>query len=113
MSHTVEKQLNLAARGGRAGEVESLLKDNPGLDVNWGDRELHQACFQGHAEVVKLLLGHPGIKVNLSSSGRQTPLLLGCWKGHVSVVRMLLKDSLVSTSLSKTAMIALHCGGQH
>ena len=47
------------------------LVRNSGLDVNqrgpsqW--TALHQACFNGHTEIVELLLAHPAITVNLQT----------------------------------------------
>ena len=57
MSNTREVQLIEAAARGRVGEVEALLRNNPGLDVNWSDNTLplpalHSASLDGHAEVV-------------------------------------------------------------
>ena len=66
---TVEETLHDAARDGGLEDVLSLLRDNPGLDVNWATeddkkRALHVACASDHVEVVKVLLAHPGIDVN-------------------------------------------------
>jgi len=45
-----------AADGGRLEEVEALLRDDPTLDVNWGDdtgwTALHCACWNNHSELV-------------------------------------------------------------
>ena len=60
---------------------------------------LHIASFIGHVEVVKHLLAHPNIKVNLESSDGETPLSYGCEGGHVSVVQLLLKDPRVDVTL--------------
>jgi len=55
----VEERLFDAVLDGHAEEVLSLLRDNPGLDVNWADYKLwtalHFASWHGHVEVVKLL----------------------------------------------------------
>ena len=71
MSDSVGKKLYHAASGGRASEVSSLLRDNPGIDVNWANEyqwtPLHVASHKGHVEIVKLLLAHPDISVNLKN----------------------------------------------
>ena len=60
-------------------------------------------CFiaSGHVEVVKLLLAHIAIDVNMKDITGRTPLsfVLGFQCGHVSVVQVLLKDPRVNTTL--------------
>jgi len=121
MSDPVKKQLYDAAGYGRVSEVSSLLRDHPGIDVNWKDfyqwTSLHMASNDGHAEVVKLLLAHPNIKINLKNSTGQTPVSLGCESGKVSVVRMLLKDPRVDVTLDdkcgRTPLWWASCYGHH
>ena len=61
MSNPIAMNLWSAALLGQLEEVSSLLSDNPGLDVNWANKEtyqfsaLHIAASAGHSEVVKLL----------------------------------------------------------
>ena len=77
MTENVRETLCLAAKSGRVEEVSALLKDNFGLDVNWGDCKrwtaLHHASEEGHAEVVKLLLAHPNINVNALDAFGESP----------------------------------------
>ena len=93
------------ARGGDAEEVSLQLKTNPDLNVNWANETernwtfLHLASCNDHAEVVKLLLAHPAIEVNLKDKYGKTPFLLACAFGRVSVVRVLLKDPRVDVIL--------------
>ena len=99
---TVEEQLIDASKSGGIGEVKALLRDNPGLNVNWADEyqstALHRSSKHGHVEVVKVLLAHPDINVNCKDGRDQTPFLHGCREGHVSVVRELLKDPRVNVT---------------
>jgi len=62
---------------------------------------MDHASSNGHVEVVKLLLAHPDINVNVRNEGGQTPISLGCERGHVSVVRVLLKDPRVNVTLGE------------
>jgi len=104
MSDPVGKKLYDAADKGRVSKVTSLLRNHPGLNVNWTNptnqwTPLHAASFQGCAEVVKLLLAHPDINVNLKNVFGQTPFSLACLPGQVSVVQLLLKDPGVDIAL--------------
>ena len=94
-----------AAFDGCASEVSSLLRNNP--DYNW--TLLHVASYRGRVEVVKLLLAHLAIDVNVKNDEGQTPLSFGCEKGRVSVVRVRLKDPRVDVTLDDPGD-ALHCG---
>jgi len=94
-----------AAKSGLIEEVKSLLRDHPDLDVNWENHEvhstaLHVASNDGHVEVVKLLLAHPVINVNLRDKFGRTAFLLGCFSGEVSVVQLLLRDPRVDVALA-------------
>ena len=97
MSEPVGSQLYDAVKNGRVSEVSALLRDHPGVNVNWTNTlqwtPLHVASSYGSVEGVKLLLAHPDINVNLKEVFGQTPLSLCCWNNHVSVIRLLLKDS--------------------
>ena len=93
-----------AAEGGRASEVSSLLRDHPEINVNHSNdtlqrTALHIASLNGREEVVKRLLAHPDINVNVRDRGGLTPISFGCYYGQVSVVRELLKDPRVDITL--------------
>jgi len=103
---SVGKQLKEVVLNGCAEEVEALLRNNPDLNVNWKDEglgfsALNSACLRGHVEVVKLLLAHPHINVNVQNRNEATPFSYGCETGQVSVVRLLLKDPRVDVTLAE------------
>ena len=57
---------------GLVDEVQVLVRENPGLDVNSREPHehwsaLHFAAFYNRPEVVKLLLAHPAIEINALS----------------------------------------------
>ena len=93
----------MAASRGEVETAESLLRDNPGLDVNaaveQGVASLHAAALTGHTQVIKLLLAHPLINVNLQCETGFTSFSVACAQGHVMVARLLLKDPRVDVSL--------------
>ena len=85
-------------------EFLSILKDHPGLDVNWNGCGngwtylLHLASFKGHVEIVKLLLAHPDIDIHLQDFMGQTPFSMSCDSGRFSIVKVFLKDLRVDIS---------------
>jgi len=101
---TLEERLYDAILNNRSEEALSLLRDNPGLNVNWANENddqrtaLHQAVG---VEIVKALLAHPDINVNCRDRKGHTPFfLLCCAKGGVPVVRLLSKDPHVDVTLA-------------
>jgi len=115
----MEEQLISAANEGRVEEVETLLRNNPDLNVNgssWkGWAALHHSCENGHIELVKLLLAHPVINVNLQLRSGATPLAHCCASGDITLVRLLLKDPRVYASLAdhlgRTPLWKASCSG--
>jgi len=107
---TVEERLIGASFHGNVDEVNALLRDNPHVRVNLGHNDmtaLHCACRRGHAEVVKVLLAHSAINVNLKTQEGATPLILGCAWGHVSVVCLLLRIPAVLAMADNTGRTPL------
>ena len=106
MSDPVESLLYDAAGDGDVSEVSSLLRDHAEINVNWTNpynfrqTALHAACYYGRVEVVKLLLAHPGINVNLKDDFGITSLSKGCRNDKMSIVQLLLKDPRVDVTLS-------------
>ena len=104
--------------GDGADKVAAALKGNPDIDVNWVNEDdnnttaLHWASQYGQVEIVKVLLAHPGINVNVRDIDGRTPLQIACENGLESVVqvaRVLLLDPRVDAR-SKISTGILHCG---
>ena len=62
------------------------------------------ACWEGHEEVVRMLLAHAATEVNraMEEDGR-TPLIMACCKGHEEVVRLLLAHPTIEVNRVETA----------
>jgi len=90
------ESLFFASFNGRASEVELLLQ-NPDIDPNYfphgheNRTSLWVAAFFSHLQVIKVLLAHPKIDVNLPHANGATPLLVASENGHVEAVKMLLE----------------------
>jgi len=87
-----------AAANSHVDGVEALLRGNPGLihlenKAKW--TAFHYASWNGRTGVVKLLLAHPVIDVNLQASSGRTPFSLASRNGWVPIVRMMLNDPRV------------------
>jgi len=119
MANPLGKQLCDAAKSGRAAEMASLLKDNPGFDVNWTDSNhwtaMHIAAISNQVEALRVLLAHPDIDVNVQSTDGYTPLAMACGEGEAEAVRELLKDPRVDLTLEHengcTALWGASCEG--
>jgi len=98
--------LDEAARRGDVEKVQLLLGDCT-LDVNWhnegenGFAPLHQACFYDHFPVVKALVSHPNIDVNLPMRLLATPLYIASQGNHKEIVQLLVDDPRVDVNLAR------------
>ena len=90
------------AEGGNVEKVRDILRNNPNLNVIWGDdcgnTALHCACSSAHETTVSILLAHPDIDVNLKNRSGSTPFMRACSHGHASCARLLLKDQRVKVN---------------
>ena len=81
-----------AAQAGNAQLVARLLGE--GRDVTEADESgwtaLLCSAWNGHVEVVRLLLARQGVEVNKSAADGNTALIVASLKGHAEVVRLLL-----------------------
>jgi len=80
-----------AARDGDLAQVRALLKHNPDLVStrdSTGRTPLHFAAYEGHEDVVELLLAH-GADVNAKADNGETPLHFAARKGYTNVVKLL------------------------
>lgn len=94
-----EQLLWEACTDGNLELAKELTKDGT-VNVNWigedkKDSPLHRACRFGHLEIVRVLLAHPKIDVNLGNWGEASAFYLACQEGHLEVVRLLLGDPRV------------------
>ncbi|CAG2227856.1 unnamed protein product [Mytilus edulis] len=88
-------------------------------EKTYGRSSLHAACFKGHTDVVKLLIG-VGLNVNETSNQGTTPLLDACWNGQYDTVKYLfdlngqtLNSRVDTTITSEKGWSALHLACQN
>lgn len=87
-----------------ARDVERLLKEEPGINVNWGNpgsflnTPLHLCSSDENTDIIRLLLAHPKIDVNRKNAGGWSPLLWACKDGRLDSVVTLLRDPRVDVN---------------
>ena len=89
---------------GELSYVETVLKQNPALDVNrpraaGNKTALYIACEKGYADIAKFLLGKKADASicdteNAISSTRYSPLTVAAKNGHLAVVKVLLLSGI-------------------
>ena len=99
-----------AVRSGVSEAVEQvmvLLEKNGTLNVNQTNQSnktcLNIASELGHFDVVKLLLNHKNIQINLAApdAGEGAPIITAAENGHVEIVELLLKHPSIDVNQVK------------
>lgn len=86
--------LLVAARDGHEEIVAELLQ--AGADVNaveptFGAVPLHKSVYNGHVEITRLLVNHPGVALNfLGATNGYTPLHDALWHGFAECAKILI-----------------------
>jgi len=91
--------LRVACRVGSVELVNELLacEANPNEPDILGWTAFYGACFEGHTEVVELLLNDKRININKAETSLgQTPFNVACRNGHIETVKLLLNDKRVN-----------------
>ena len=99
MAQSKEEQLWQASTDGNLALVQELASDQS-VDVNWGDAEVgrspfYRACYYGHTEVVKYLMGLPSVDVCQKQNEGATPFCCATSRGKIDVVALLMDDQRV------------------
>jgi hypothetical protein len=85
-----------------------------GADVNAKDNDgwtaLHGASYNGHSEIVRMLLAQKGIEVNAKSYGGWTALHWASFYGHPETVAMLLEKGADVTAKNRSGNTARSVG---
>ncbi|CAK4087938.1 unnamed protein product [Aphanomyces euteiches] len=76
--------------------------------INLGETALHFATKKGRLEIVRMLLDHDGIEVNLSNEVNESALHYASSNGYVEIARLLLERGVHINAQSKTGYTALH-----
>ena len=92
----------LNARGAAEGQVKRWV-DHADPD---GRRPLHLACYNGHKEVVVVLVDkfRDTLDVNQATKEGATPLFFACGKGHEEIVSLLLTINEIDVNLGLTIL---------
>ncbi len=88
----------IAARSGDE-EVVDLILQRPDLDTNHQDQEgytaLSLAVLYEESRVAELLLGHPGVNVDLPNKIGSSPLIIAARSGDADIVNQLLNKGAI------------------
>ena len=89
--------------------MERCNSEESGLNIKdkYGRTPFLWACYNGHKDVVKLLLDHSeGIDLNTKDRWRKTAFMEACRNGHKDVVKLLLEYSkVVNTNIPENLRI--------
>jgi ankyrin repeat protein len=105
-----------AASGGDVATVKSELQKNPKLAKvkdKKGKTALQMAAFNGHDDVITVLLG-AGAEVNSRDAGGRTALMKATFNGHLSTVQLLVSkgaDVNAKNNDGKTALMVANGKG--
>ncbi|MEX0940883.1 MAG: ankyrin repeat domain-containing protein [Candidatus Babeliales bacterium] len=83
-------------------EIVRLLLATANITTYYRDTPLHWASFNGHTEVVKLLLAN-GADIDIKDNNGHTPLHLALKKGHVEILQLLEKAAEEKKTKEKNA----------
>ena len=106
-----------AAESGDLAEVQRILRDNPGIEVDavndYGNTPLVIAVSEGHKDIVEVLLAH-GAAVNGPVGARRTPLQGACdsYRARSDIVSLLLEhgaDVDATTARGRSTPLTLAC----
>jgi ankyrin repeat protein len=106
-----------AAATGRRPQIARILAREPGLINAYsedGYQPLGLACFFGHLDVAKYLLG-AGARLNSASKNKMkvTPLHSAAARGHAGIVKLLLQHGADPDALQERDFTALHAAAQN
>lgn len=105
--------LVLAAEAGLASTVAALLAredlapEDLDAETKEGETALLRAAHQGHAEVVSLLVHHPGAKLHKRDKDGSNALMIAALRGHLGVVKVLLGKGFQVNRQNKQGHTAL------
>ena len=106
---TAEDELVAASKAGDIAQVIHLLSSQENINIDYkkigeDSTPLGHASFQGHAEIVKLLL-EAGANVLDVDDTYFTPLHLALSKNHEEIVQLLLRPSVEARGDSDTTVL--------
>jgi hypothetical protein len=106
-----QTQLHHCVRKGLTSSVKRLLSIrniNVNVKNDWnGSTPLHWAAWNGHIEIVRLLLQN-GAEVNAKDRWDRTPLHFAAYHGHVDILHLLVENGADLEAQTNNGSRALH-----
>ncbi|KAI2494865.1 serine/threonine kinase [Fragilaria crotonensis] len=116
---SINSELIQNAKVGNLEKVRDLLRRGANVNAkHWlfGNTALILASWKCHLEVVRTLLNHRGVDVNIKDNDGYTALILASGNGHLEVVRALLNHDGVDVNIKDNdgdAALTLASGNVH
>src|SRR5258707_843211 len=109
------QKLKKAMEGNNAGEAEKLIGQMSAQDLtkdysqlDWDQSPIHWAAYNGHEQVVKLLLDKKISLIAVVAEDKRTALHVAAWNGHTQIASLLLRNKAVIDASDKDGRTALH-----
>lgn len=104
-----------ACRDGELAKVRVLIRAGANINENFSS-PLNCAAAWGQTAIIKELLMHPNIDINMDSIPFSTPLMQASFYGHIEVVKLFLADPRIRVNKysreGNTALICAAVGGR-
>lgn len=93
---------------GMAGMVENVLDVAKVHADSFGNTPLHQSCYNGHSQTVKVMLKNPDIEVDATNDAGETPLYIAVRENNHYIVELLLEAGANVKQSSDSGESLLH-----
>lgn len=88
--------------------IADVSIDNAGETDAYGNTYLHQSCFNGQSEVVKVVLGKGEVDINAVNNDGETPLFVAVSRDNIYVSELLLNAGALPDKSTNEGFAPIH-----